>query len=128
MGRTKQACNQPIEYCPACSKPMNVCREEDGLYYCPDCLIHIKDGIMRTTNYYGEFSDPLAHVKLELKLAENPPEEKPQSIDCYFKSGDKKCFRDVVGSEPKNGWIILTKANGKEISINAHNVNYLDEI
>lgn len=130
MGKTKQASKWDIEHCPACSKPMNVCREEDGLYYCPDCLIHTKNGVVKTVNYDGDFSE-LAHIKPELKLVDkNLSEEKPQpqSIDFYFNSGDKKCFRDVIGSEPRDGWIILTKANGKEISINVRNVNYLEEI
>lgn len=114
---------------------MNVCREDAGLFYCPECLIYVKDGVIKTADVNGEFQKPLGHTKPDLKLVDKVsgkevPEEKPepQNIDVYFSNGDKKCFRNVIGLKPREGWIVLTKVNGAEVVINAQNVNYMDEI
>lgn len=129
MGKTKEAHKWEKENCPACGQLMNVCREETGLYYCDKCHIHFKDGEIKNTDVNGEFTT-LAHTKPELKLVDKSgtSEAKPQNIDFYFNSGDKKCFRDVLASEPRDGWIILTKKDGREIVINARNINYLEEL
>lgn len=130
MGKTKEASKWEKENCPACGQQMNICREETGLYYCDKCHIHFKDGEIKNSDVDGEFIT-LAHSNPELKLVDkNTPGEKqkPQSIDFYFNSGDKKCFRDITASEPRDGWIILAKKDGREVIINARNVNYLEEL
>lgn len=127
MGKTKAVEKWDKENCPACGQEMNICREETGLYYCDRCHIHVKDGEVKNTDINGEFAN-LAHVK-PLKLVDKKEEKpKPQNIDIFFASGDKKCFRGVIGAEPRGGWIMLTKADGKEIQICAGNINYLEEI
>lgn len=114
------------EICPCCNMEMNICKEAEGLYYCPECDIHMKNGQIVPANEEGNFEAPLGHIKP--KLAVVKPEAAPQNIDIYFKSGAKKGFRGITAHLPREGWIILTKPDGKEISIYAPNVNYLDEV
>jgi ribosomal protein L37AE/L43A len=128
MGRTKQAKNQEQQNCPLCSKPMNICREETGLYYCQECYIHVKNGVIKGTDINGEYQKPLGHALKLVNKDETQAKPQSQNIDIYFASGDKKCFCDVIGSEPRDGWMVLTKKDGKEIAINAKNINYMEQI
>ena len=114
------------ETCPCCNMEMNICTEAEGLYYCPECDIHMKNGQIVTVSKDGKFEEPLGYVKPDLKIVKT--ETAPQNLDAYFTSGAKKGFRGVTAQLPRNGWIILTKPDGKEISIYAPNLNYLDEV
>lgn len=113
--------------CPACNKAMNLCKEEEGLWYCPECAVHVRNGQICTTDPNGEFEPPLGHVNKNLRLVKDDQSD-PYNIDVWFSTGIKKCFRGLTGHTPKGQWIILTKADGKEISINANNVNYIEEV
>ncbi len=124
------------ENCPACHKAMNICYEEKDLFYCPECVIHVKDGQIVTVDQHGNYEPPLGHVKDKAQLRvvdkdEKPSEEEqeePQNLDFYFRSGDKKCFKNLIAREFRGAWMILEKPDGKVVMINSANVNYCEEM
>jgi len=150
--------------CPTCQKQMNICTEEKDLFYCQECLIHVKNGDIVTIDHDGEYQPPLGYVsarKTQLRVVKK--EELLQDLDFYFNTGDKKCFRGVLPDKPKSewmvlevkydeqanphidvyfrsgdkkifrnieewtmlgGWMLMTKMDGNEITLNAANINW----
>ena len=101
------------EDCPCCLRATNKCPEEENLFYCPECAVHVRNGQVVTTTKEGKFEEPLGHIGPRLRVikSEEKPEPQktadPQDIDFYFSSGDKKGFTNVTAIPPQDGWIVL---------------------
>lgn len=122
------------ENCPACGKPMNICTEEKDLFYCPGCLVHVRNSEIVTVDYKGNYQPPLGHVGDKAKLRvvgedeQQEEQDEPQNLDFYFRSGDKKCFKNLIARSMNGPWMVLEKPDGKVVMVNSDNVNYCEEM
>jgi Zn-finger nucleic acid-binding protein len=111
------------EFCPVCNTEMNTAPEARDMRLCPECGTHTKDGEIQNLKYNGDL-EKVGHMKRRLKVVEG----KPQTIDFYFDSKDKKQFKQIVGmSFHPAGWMVLIKADGKQVLINKDKVNFVEE-
>ncbi len=56
------------------------------------------------------------------------PKDKPRTYDVYFTSKDKRRHQGIVKLGHSMGWMVMTTRCGKEILINAENVNEVEEV
>lgn len=49
-------------------------------------------------------------------------------LNVWFYSGIKKQFTNIKDYSTKDGWMMLIKADNKQILINANNVNFVEEV
>lgn len=67
-------------------------------------------------------------VIAKVQDAQEVVEDEPRTYDVYFVSKDKRRHQGVVKLSHSMGWMVLTTKQGKEILINAENVNEVEEV
>lgn len=111
--------------CPLCENEMGKVDSPKNAWYCDECKTYAdENGNQITINENGK-----KEVVTVVREAQKPvPEDKPKSYDIYFVSKDKRRFYGVVETEHMVGRVIMTTRQGKEVLINAANVNFIEEV
>lgn len=116
--------------CPVCNFEMNQATEERDMYFCPECSTHTKKGEIFNPSYDGDL-DKVGYVK-KLRVVEEgekpEPDPDPKTFDFFFDSKDKKRFEKITDLSTQDGWMILTREDGREVLINSDKVNFIEEV
>lgn len=113
---------EKIKRCPLCLTEMGKAPETRDVWVCPECMVHEKNGELYNVDRRG-------NLRKSTNLEEKKQYLETMSIAVWFNSKDKKQFDNITEMTHRlDGWMILVRVDGKEIIINKHQVNFIEEV